>query len=154
MRPILVFVLLLTCASAQKLVFKSSDTNINCTASGKFDYFYHHYENSCAKLDIVTCEGKAVSLWGESKHRWTCRFNEVEGYIADTFVGEDHKTLRVTMTPRSNPHPVIYILMNFLSCIILLLLFSVQPKFMAGYMIGSWSLRDDSPNWVERTTYT
>lgn len=154
MRPILIFALLLTGTSAQTLVFKSSDTNVNCTASGKFDSFYRHYENSCAKLDVVTCEGKVVSLWGEPKHRWTCRFIEVEGYITDTFVEKDNKTLRVTMTPRSNPHPVIYILMNFLSCIILLLLFSAQPKFMAGYMIGSWSLRDDSPNWVERTTYT
>lgn len=134
--------------------YRLNETNMNCAAFGKWDSFYEHYVNSCEKLGVVTCKRYPVTLWGEARHRWTCRFEEVEDYIVDTRVDDD-KTLHVKMTSRFDVHPVIYIVTRLIFLLLSGLFFCAYPQFTLGLFAGLSILgRSTSPRWVEHDSWT
>lgn len=129
-----------------------NDPEMKCTASGAFDDFYHHYDNSCGKLGIVSCVGEPVKLWERHQYRWTCRFKDVEGYFVNTRVDEDHKTLHVDMTPRAAVHPVLYVLGHVVLLVMGIFVCYSNPQFVIGYALGSSSSSD--PKWVEQNSWS
>lgn len=86
------------------------DDRARCTADGKWEWFYEH-KTRCADLGPVVCSGVRPS--SDHAYRWSCAVGEVEDYIVTTTVNSDD-TLAVTLVPRSNVHPLIYVVIHFL----------------------------------------
>ena len=155
---LLICILLLPRAYSQRptLHFKYdiNDPKMKCTASGAFDDFYHHYDNSCGKLGVVSCVGEPVKLWERHQYRWTCRFKDVEGYIVNTRVDDDHKTLHVDMTPRAAVHPVLYVLGHVVLLVMGMLICCSYPQLVIGYALGSSATSSADPKWVEQNSWS
>lgn len=131
MRTLLLLALLLPTARAELTFSSHEDARMNCTATGKWDSYYKHYAHSCEKIGPVTCTRAPEAT------QWKCTFEEIDGYVANMQVGDDHNSVHITMSPTMNIHPILYLVFQITVTLMCLLMIMDHPRSILGVFAGN-----------------